>query len=287
MDWCRGQSPGRRSGSLYRHLLLEQRLPRAHAVQAAQWQLDAAGLGLRNPPPSRHPLEPDRHRLHPLVLRERCCGSNGHRHQLDRGCPGHHGLRHSDRWQLVRRRCHLFGRRHLFDRGHRLGSLGDGRPREQRRGQSECQRQRHIHLRLPRGPERLLRRHRAERSFGSGLHGRQRIRDRGFGQRHQHLRHLCRCGDRWHLFDRGHRLGALGDGRPREQRRGQSECQRQRHIHLRLPRGPERLLRRHRAERSFGSGLHGRQRIRDRGFGQRHQRLRHLCRRVGRRPRLR
>ena len=151
-------------------------------------------LGLRPPigaPRRRHPVEPDRDRLHTLVLRERCRGSNGHRHQLDRRCPGHHGLRHSDRRQLGRRRRHLFGRRHLFDRRHHLGAFGDGRPREQRRGRSEHQCQRHLHLQLPVGPERPLRRHRVERSLRSGLHRRRRIRHR-VGRRHQRRRHL------WH-----------------------------------------------------------------------------------------
>ena len=42
-------------------------------------------------------------------------------------------------------------RRHLFDRGHRLGAFGDSRPREQRRGRSEHQCQRHLHLQHPVG----------------------------------------------------------------------------------------------------------------------------------------
>ena len=50
--------------------------------------------------------------------------------------------------------------------------------------------------------------------------------------------------------------GLSGTVNPREQRRGPSEYQCQRHLHLRFPLSPGRLLRRHRADRSVRSGLH-------------------------------
>ena len=97
MDWSGRESPERRSEPLSRPLLLEQRQPRVAAVQAHQWQLDPARRHLSIGPTGRgNPVEPHRHRFDALLVCGRCRAHHGHRHRLDRGCAGHHGLRHSN-----------------------------------------------------------------------------------------------------------------------------------------------------------------------------------------------
>ncbi len=55
------------------------------------------GLLVPGCPGSGHPVEPERHRFESDLLPERCRPDHGHRHQLDRGRPRHHGLRRSQR----------------------------------------------------------------------------------------------------------------------------------------------------------------------------------------------
>ena len=95
----------------------------------------------------------------------------------------------------------------------------------------------------------------------------------------------CVTQRRPHLLGRGHRLGALGNRGPREQRRQRPEHQRQRHVRLQHPLGPGRRLQRHRQDQPLGADLQRHEPLGHRGHGQRHQRLGHL-RDQGRRPRL-
>ncbi len=86
------------------HLLLEQRQPRPHAVQAHQRQLDPAGLDLRQRRPGRrHHPHPDRGRHHPDLRPKRGDPYHRQRHQPDLRVARHHGQRGRHRRQLDRR----------------------------------------------------------------------------------------------------------------------------------------------------------------------------------------